>query len=210
MSDTALERMERMYRPQIGFYDLTRKPYLLGRDRLLRMLPLKPGDRVCEVGCGTGRNLAILARRQPAALLFGLDASAAMLARAAEVTRARLVHGVAERLDPGDFGLGQPFDRIFFSYSLSMIPDGQGALGRAMASLCPGGVLAIVDFGRQQGLPPPFKRLLRAWLSLFHVHPVDAMQAHLDGLAAGSGSRLRHLSVAGGYAELFFLRKGRI
>ena len=75
MSD-ALVRMERMYRPQARFYDLTRKHYLLGRDRLLETMPLRRGDFVCDVGCDTGRNLARLARRDPTLRLFGLDTSA--------------------------------------------------------------------------------------------------------------------------------------
>lgn len=122
-----LARMERMYRPQIGFYDLTRKPYLLGRDRLIATMPLAPGDLVCEVGCGTGRNLARLARRDPSLRLFGLDASAAMLERAKLRTKAQLARGLAEQLDPAvHFGIAARFDRIVFSYSLSMIPDWRG------------------------------------------------------------------------------------
>lgn len=151
-----LARMERMYRPQIGFYDLTRKPYLLGRDRLIATMPLAPGDLVCEVGCGTGRNLARLARRDPSLRLFGLDASAAMLERAKLRTKAQLARGLAEQLDPAvHFGIAARFDRIVFSYSLSMIPDWRGALARALASLRPGGTIAIVDFGDQKGWTAP-------------------------------------------------------
>jgi S-adenosylmethionine-diacylgycerolhomoserine-N-methlytransferase len=45
MSD-AFENMDRMYRMQRYFYDLTRKYYLLGRDRLLTELDVQPGERV--------------------------------------------------------------------------------------------------------------------------------------------------------------------
>ena len=205
-----LARMERMYRPQIGFYDLTRKPYLLGRDRLIATMPLTPGDLVCEVGCGTGRNLARLARRDPSLRLFGLDASAAMLERARLQTRAHLARGLAESLDPAvHFGLPGRFDRIVFSYSLSMIPDWRGALTRALASLRPGGTLAIVDFGDQNGWSAPLKLLLRAWLRLFGVAPVDGLVTHLRSLDATGAGRVELGSVAGGYARLaFFHKKG--
>ena len=53
--------MDRMYRRQRHIYDLTRKFYLLGRDRLIADLEVAAGDRVCEVGCGTARNLIALA-----------------------------------------------------------------------------------------------------------------------------------------------------
>ena len=42
-----------------------RKYYLLGRDRLVRELDAKPGDRIVEVGCGTARNLVRAARVYP-------------------------------------------------------------------------------------------------------------------------------------------------
>jgi S-adenosylmethionine-diacylgycerolhomoserine-N-methlytransferase len=71
--------MDRMYRHQRHIYDLTRKFYLLGRDRLIDTLELKPGSRVCEVGCGTARNLIALARRHGDVAFFGIDASATML-----------------------------------------------------------------------------------------------------------------------------------
>ena len=71
--------MDKVYRRQRFFYDLTRKYYLFGRDRLIRSLKLAPGDRLVEVGCGTARNLVKIARRYPGAELFGLDASSEML-----------------------------------------------------------------------------------------------------------------------------------
>ena len=49
------ERMDRMYRYQRHIYDLTRKYYLLGRDRLIDELQPPVGGHVLEVGCGTGR-----------------------------------------------------------------------------------------------------------------------------------------------------------
>ena len=78
-----------MYRYQRHIYDLTRKYYLLGRDRLIAGLDVPPGGTVLEVGCGTGRNLVLAARRYPAARLFGLDISAAMLDTAQAAWRAR-------------------------------------------------------------------------------------------------------------------------
>jgi S-adenosylmethionine-diacylgycerolhomoserine-N-methlytransferase len=203
-----LARMERMYRPPIGIYDLTRKPYLLGRDRLIATMPIVPGDRVCEVGCGTGRNLARLAQRDRTLRLFGLDASATMLERAKQKTRAQLARGLAEQLDPAvHFGLGSRFDRVVFSYALSMIPDWRGALTRALASLRPGGTIAIVDFGDQTTWPGIGKLLLRGWLRLFGVIPVDGLEAHLRSLASTGAGQVEFTKVAGGYAQLAFFHK---
>ena len=76
---TAFEKMDKMYRYQRYIYDLTRKYYLLGRDSLINEMKISEGDNVLEIGCGTGRNLAILARKYPQTNFYGLDASAAML-----------------------------------------------------------------------------------------------------------------------------------
>jgi S-adenosylmethionine-diacylgycerolhomoserine-N-methlytransferase len=59
--------MDLVYRRQRYVYDLTRKYYLFGRDRLIRELDLKPGDRVVEIGCGTARNLVRMAQLYPEA-----------------------------------------------------------------------------------------------------------------------------------------------
>ena len=174
MSADPRRAMDRMYRHQRHIYDLTRKFYLLGRDRLIDTLELRPGERVCEVGCGTARNLIALARRHADVAFHGIDASATMLRtaqaaidRAGLSRRIQLRHGLAEELDAGE----TPFDVIVFAYSLSMIPAWRAAIARAIAMLRPGGTIAIVDFWDQRGLPSWFARPLRAWLALFDVHP---------------------------------------
>jgi S-adenosylmethionine-diacylgycerolhomoserine-N-methlytransferase len=161
MSDDRRLATDRMYRYQRHVYDLTRKFYLLGRDRLIATLPLRSGDRVCEIGCGTARNLIALGRRHPGIALYGVDASAAMLATArAAVARAGLAerihlhHGVAEcSAWRESLGLDGLFDLALFSYSLSMMPNWPAALDAAMMALRPGGTIAIIDFWDQQGSP---------------------------------------------------------
>src|SRR5689334_4058274 len=108
--------MDRMSRYQRHVYDLSRKSYLLGRVRLVRGLALASRARICEIGCGTGRNLVALARRYPDAEIFGIDASNEMLktaraaiARAGLSSRIRIERCLAEELDPAAFGLSEPF-----------------------------------------------------------------------------------------------------
>ena len=62
--------MDHIYRYQRSIYDLTRKYYLVGRDRLLDRIRAAPGDRVLEVGCGTGRNLMIMAEKKSGYIFF--------------------------------------------------------------------------------------------------------------------------------------------
>src|SRR5947199_9092708 len=82
------ELMDGVYRWQRHIYDLTRKYYLLGRDRLIAGLDVPPEGTVLEVGCGTGRNLVLVARRYPKSRLYGLDISSEML-RSASASLAR-------------------------------------------------------------------------------------------------------------------------
>lgn len=179
--------MDRVYRRQRHFYDLTRKYYLLGRDRLVRELQARPGECVLEIGCGTARNLIRIARRYPDVKLYGLDASTEMLrtakdavARAGLSGRIELRHGLAENVAPSSFGLDRPFDHAIFSYSLSMIPDWRGALAAAASSLREDGRVHVVDFGDQRTFWPLARRALRAWLALFHVAPRDELLGALE------------------------------
>jgi S-adenosylmethionine-diacylgycerolhomoserine-N-methlytransferase len=194
-ASTAL--MNRIYRRQRHFYDFTRKYYLLGRDRLIDGLDAKPSDSVLEIGCGTGRNLVLAARRHPGTHFFGIDVSTEMLTSAIEqigragiAARVRVAHADATAFDPARlFGRAQ-FERVFISYSLSMIPGWQAVLDSAIALLAPGGELHIVDFGTQARLPRFFRRLLRRWLTLFHVTPRDALEEWLNRRATETGATL--------------------
>jgi len=206
--------MDRIYRVQRHVYDATRKYYLFGRDRLIAQMPVRPGDRVLEVGCGTARNLIGLARRHPAARLYGLDASQAMLDTAGmKVSR----HGLAERIvlrqalaedldAPRMFGQ-EHFDVVFFSYALSMIPPWPAALEAALRNLKPGGQLWIVDFWDQAELPLWFRRVLVRWLALFHVHYRPELLDYLQTLVSRSNGTLTLESVGRRYAFLACLTR---
>jgi len=199
--------MDEVYRGQRHIYDFTRKYYLFGRDTLIKGLGAQPGMRVLEIACGTGRNLAKIGTAWPGVRLYGLDISAEMLksARAALGAEARLGQGDACSFDAAAL-LGEPqFDRIVLSYSLSMIPDWQGALDHAASLLAPGGALHVVDFGDLAGVPRPLAGVLRAWLAKFHVAPRDDMGAVAGRIAAARGLRLTSRRGALGYFQIHVL-----
>lgn len=199
--------MDEVYRGQRHIYDFTRKYYLFGRDTLIAGLEARPGMRVLEVACGTGRNLAKIGKAWPGVRLFGLDISSEMLksARAALGGGARLGEGDACAFDPASL-LGEPaFERIVLSYSLSMIPDWQGALYHTAGQLAPGGSLHVVDFGDLDGLPEPFRRALRAWLARFHVSPRTDLPAYAAKIAEARGCALESRRGPLGYYQLHVL-----
>ncbi len=189
MSDAAA-LMDRIYASQRHVYDATRKFYLLGRDRLIADLSPPPGGTVLEIGCGTARNLILVAQRYPSVSCYGIDVSRAMLttarksvARCGLSSRITLAEADATSFDPAALFGRTTFDRIFVSYALSMIPPWRAVLDHAGPLLAPAGAIHVIDFGDQAGLPRIFKRALLAWLAKFHVAPRETLPFEI-GLAA--------------------------
>jgi S-adenosylmethionine-diacylgycerolhomoserine-N-methlytransferase len=213
MSDTAA-LMDRMYRRQRHIYDLSRKFYLLGRDEAIARLRPAAGDKVLEIGCGTGRNLVKLARAYPEARLFGADVSREMLATAAASTaraglasRIALAQADATAFDPRRLFGCASFERVMISYALSMISPWREALDQALDLVAPSGSLEIVDFGDCAGLPRPFKAGLRRWLAAFDVSPRDDLARAFEELAADRGMTCEIESWFRGYATLEVARR---
>ena len=199
--------MDAIYRSQRHIYDLTRKYYLLGRDALIAGLAPPPGGTVLEIGCGTGRNLIAAARKWPDARFYGIDISEAMLETArAKVAKAGLsakivlAQGDATAFDAQALFDVAAFDRIFQSYTLSMIPDWRGAIREGAGKLAAGGRLDVVDFGQQEGLPRAFRAGLFAWLAKFDVAPRATLQPALIEAASEVGGTARFTSLYRGYA----------
>lgn len=213
MNDT-FEKMDRMYRFQRHIYDLTRKYYLLGRDKLLQQIAIGENKRILEIGCGTGRNLIILSRKLPAAELFGLDASGVMIETARRKTRskgienAKYIRALADNFSYREtFGFSEPFDAIFFSYSLSMIPVWQQALTNAFQNLVPGGEIHCVDFFDMAGLPRPFATMMDWWLSKFGVSYPAGIGEYLNSLNP-NGPKAKFKPLYGGYCFIASIRRG--
>ena len=204
----ATTAMDAMYRYQRHIYDLTRKYYLLGRDDMIARLDARPGTRVLEIGCGTGRNLIAAAERYPHARFFGLDVSHEMLAsaeksiaRAGLCERVQVAHADATAFDPAKLLGASKFDRVFISYTLSMIPAWQDVLDAALSLLAPSGELHIVDFGGQEKLPGWFRAVLRRWLTTFSVAPRDDMEAEIRARLSGGKFQLVMMRPYRGYAQ---------
>ena len=206
--------MDGIYKRQRLIYDATRKYYLLGRDQLIDELDVPRGGTVLEMACGTGRNLAKIARHYPDCALYGADISSEMLISAQKAAdreglgdRMHLAEGDATAFD-SEAVFGQAdFDRVVLSYSLSMIPDWRGALTQALALTKPGGSLHMVDFGEQAQLPGAFRSVLQAWLARFHVAPRAELEEELQALAATSGSTLRFTSLYRDYSRYAVLTR---
>jgi demethylmenaquinone methyltransferase/2-methoxy-6-polyprenyl-1,4-benzoquinol methylase len=107
-------------------------------------LDLLPGERVLEIGCGTGKALSELAARTgPGGLALGLDLSAGMLRRAARRTGPSLSQADALALPCA----AASFDAALVTFTLEIFSDAEigRVLGEVRRVLRPGGRLGLVS-----------------------------------------------------------------
>ncbi len=207
--------MDNMYRWTRHIYDATRKYYLLGRDHLIQEIKPATTDIVCEVGCGTARNLRKMAGRYPGLSFYGFDASDEMLKTARRIMAKRglserviLAQGFAQSFDPVKlFKLTRPIDKIVFSYALSIIPPWRESIDHALKILPVGGEIHIVDFGGQEGLPPLFSKFLFWWLKMFHVYHKPEIKNYLLRLESEKKGSLRIDELYNGYCYYAVFKK---
>jgi S-adenosylmethionine-diacylgycerolhomoserine-N-methlytransferase len=162
------QKMTNYYHLQSQFYDATRWAFLYGRKRLVEKLAIRPGERVVEIGCGTGANFeAIQTALQNSGELIGVDCSAPMLAKAADRVRRQGWKNV--RLLDLEYGpqtvTGGTADVVLFSYSLSMIEDWEEAVSCAGSDLRSGGRIGVLDFCKSESS----SRWFADWLAMNHV-----------------------------------------
>ncbi|MFY9699834.1 MAG: methyltransferase domain-containing protein [Rhodoplanes sp.] len=117
------------------------------RKKAVEWLGLRPGDRVLEIGCGTGPNLGFLREAVgPAGRVYGVDISAGMLTHARalcarnEWTNVSLTQG-----DAIDYVAPQPLDGALFSLSYNTMPHHRSVLARTLEQVRPGGRIVVMD-----------------------------------------------------------------
>ncbi|MGE0531827.1 MAG: class I SAM-dependent methyltransferase [Hyphomonadaceae bacterium] len=123
------------------------------RSALLRETAPQAGDRILDVGCGTGTFAVMLKRHEPGAHVVGLDPDADVLARArakAAKEKAEVTFRQGFARDAG--AEAASFTKVVSSLVFHQVPleekrAGLVAIGRALR---PGGTLHIADYGLQR------------------------------------------------------------
>ena len=187
---THAERLDDYYRDQASQYDAFRTHLLHGRPELLKALPIAEGDRLVELGGGTGWNIEALGpARERCRSIELVDLCPALLALARERVRSNgwsnvsVTEADATVFLPAD----GPVDVVLLSYSMTMMPDWFAALDRAHEMLRPGGIVGVTDFYVSRPYPEAGLRRhawwqRRLWPMIFRGHNVWLSHDHVPYL----------------------------
>ena len=119
------------------------------RDEYLSLLGVAPGERVLDVGCGSGAVTRTLARRiAPDGRAVGMDTSAALLEVARELAGDAGLDAMIEFKEGDCRALPFPdasFDAVVAATTLSHVPDAQRALAEMVRVTRPGGRVGVFD-----------------------------------------------------------------
>src|SRR6266516_447580 len=137
LSVTVVENdfVARVYENIAWFYDLTFGPVLHpGRVDAIERMGIRPGDRVLEVGVGTGINAALYPSD---CAVTGVDFSSSMLEKARERVARKGVRNVRLlRMDAANMKFADDsFDIVYAPYVISVVPD-PVAVTREMGRVC--------------------------------------------------------------------------
>ncbi len=169
--------VERVYEKLSVIYDLVFGLILqAGRRRAIVMMDLAAGERVLEVGVGTGLNLSLYPR---ACEVTGIDFSEHMLERAEERAGREGLTARLFQMDAADLRFpDDSFDVVYAPYVISVVPDPVQVLHEMRRVCRPGGRIVILNHFRSRHAV--MSRVER-WLSSLTVH--IGFKADLDGEA---------------------------
>ena len=183
LSVTAVENdfVARVYEKLASVYDVVFGPTLHpGRIVAIERMGIRPGDRVLEVGVGTGINTSLYPGN---CKVTGIDLSSSMLEKARErVAREGLRNVRLLEMDAASLTFADDsFDIVYAPYLVSVVPDPVKVV-REMQRVCrPGGKIIVLNHFRS---PNRVLSSLERAISPFTVHIGFKSDLDLPGFLA--------------------------
>jgi len=193
--DTISAASARRYYDRLGrWHDWAERYEGRARRRALALLAPQAGERILEVGPGTGRDLASIAAAVGSGAAVGVDLSAEML----RITRARsaayLIQADARRIPLRDCSI----DGAYAAYVLDLIPlaDLSRVLMELRRVLRADARLVVVSL--TDGVTVTSKVVVAAWRTLYRISPIicgGCRPVHLSQLVTRAGFVVSHREV---------------
>lgn len=212
------KQLKSKYRARARRYDFTANLYyLIGyrewryRKEAIKALKVTPGDKVVEIGCGTGLNFELLQERiGPAGRLIGVDLTDAMLEQARRrVEEKGWTNVVLVQGDALEYDFPPDLNGVISTYALSLIPDCDPIIERAARALAPGSHLVLLDLKLPENWP--------GWLvdvAMVLVRPFSLTEEWLERrpwqtIRQALGDNLTDVEVAQRYLGTTYIISGR-
>ena len=140
-----LEKVERVYSSYASVYDQTfGRVFSQSRESAIRGLPVRQGDRILEVGVGTGVALPLYPKHCE---ILGIDLSHSMLEKAqAQIRQHQLNHVTLQQMDAGQMDLlDDSFDIVMAAYVVTAVPDYRKVVSEMIRVCRPGGRIIMLN-----------------------------------------------------------------
>lgn len=175
------DSVEHVYEKLAKVYDLTFGPTLhLGRLHAIELIGIQKGDRVLEVGVGTGINAALYPKD---CHVTGIDLSGSMLEKARErvarkgLQNIRLLEMDAAKLKFPD----ESFDVVYAPYVMSVVPDPIRVVHEMRRVCARGGKIVLLNHFRS---PNPILARVERIISPLTIHIGFKSDLDLPGFLA--------------------------
>ncbi len=189
-----LESNKKAYRRYAPVYDAVFGPILhQGRKRIVQGMDCRPGERILEVGVGTGLSLPLY---PPNVGVTGIDVSGEMLQRARERVERRGLPNVEAIREMDALDMDFPdaaFDKTVVMYVVSCVADVRKLIDEIRRVTKPGGEIFIVNhFRSENGIARGIENGLSPLARLLGFHTDLELAGFLDetGLQANDVKRV--------------------
>jgi trans-aconitate methyltransferase len=152
---------------------------------LVELLAPKAGERILDLGCGTGALTAEIAGR--GAEVLGVDRSEEMIAQA----RRKFPALQFEAMDAREFRFQEGFDAVFSNAVLHWIPEAEPVIAGVARALKPGGRF-VAEFGGKGNIQKLVEGFQRAFAALGMREPDGVSPWFYPSVAEYAGMLERH------------------